>query len=100
MPGAATMAGDNITAPTRPPPPPGPPPMPPGKGEFGPACSLQHDEKSPLVVSVSTSASSNVMISKPSFLNAGDEVISGTVFCRNESIDCRPPGSPLAQPSS
>src|SRR3954464_12019646 len=66
----------------------------PGSGEFGPACSPQHDSDDWL------SAPSDVMTSKPSFLNAGDEVMRGTQTRRNASTDFSPPGLPSAHGSS
>src|SRR3954452_6539176 len=66
----------------------------PGSGELGPACSPQHDSDDWL------SDSSEVMTSRPSFLNAGDDVMRGTQRRRNASTDFSPPGRPSAHGSS
>src|ERR1700743_2905159 len=44
--------------------------------------------------------SSKLMISRPSFLKAGDSVIIGTHFFRNSLAETRPPGLPLTQGAS
>ena len=67
--------------PVRPP----PDPSTPGSGEFGPGCSPQHAPAS------LAAASSVVMMSSPSFWNAGEASIFGTHTDRKLSIDVRPP---------
>src|SRR5882757_4207658 len=86
------MKGDSSTAPTLPP----PGPSRPGSRVLGPGASPQQAEES----EVTPLDSSKVMISRPSFWKAAEARICGTHCSRKLLIDCRPPGSPLAQGES
>src|SRR5437867_8664822 len=90
------MNGDSATAPTRPPPRPGI--GPPLFGVLGNCASLQHALASALVSDAS--ASSNVISSRPSFLNAAEPVMRGTHSRSHASALTRPPGSPFLQGES
>src|SRR5215472_8564243 len=66
-------------------PPPGP--ITPGSCPIEPGGSWQQLE-------LSSSDSSNVMISNPSLRNAGEETILGTHVCNQRSAETSPPGRP------
>src|SRR3954468_24612410 len=75
-----------ISAPTRPP----PAPLSPGFAAFGDFGVWQQAVESPFAPP--NSASSNVTISMPPALYAGEARIFGAHFWRNTSADFKPPG--------
>src|SRR5664280_533823 len=83
------MNGESSTAPVRPP----PGPAIPGLAAAGPGISLQQ-ALALAGLPPSTSASSKVISSRPSFLNAGEPVILGTQVRRKVSTLVTPEGLP------